>query len=66
MKRFNLNEILDPTIKPFGRFVKSQLEHGLNLLFDIRDLIIAFNEAKTVNNVMGEFVSILVFRLNVF
>lgn len=31
---------------PFGRLVKKQLEKGVNLLFDIRDLIIALDEAK--------------------
>ena len=39
---------------PFGRLVKHKLEDGLHRLFDIRDLIIAFNEAKqSLTNILG-------------
>jgi len=31
---------------PFGRLVKEKLETGLNILFDIRDLMIAYYEGK--------------------
>ena len=36
----------DHTIMPFGRLVKEKLETGLNILFDIRDLMIAYYEGK--------------------
>ena len=46
LKEVVKNSVVDHTIMPFGRLVKKQLEKGVNLLFDIRDLIIALDEAK--------------------
>ena len=46
LKEVVKSSLVDHTIMPFGRLVKSQLEKGVNLLFDIKDLVIALEEAR--------------------
>jgi len=58
---------LDHTIMPFGRLVRKQLEDGVNLLFDIRDLIIALTDArKSMTNVLGKYVLYFIKSKNTF
>jgi hypothetical protein len=55
LKEVVQKSILDDTIMPFGRLVRKSLETGVNLLFSIRDLIIALSEAKeSEQNVLGK------------
>ena len=45
---------------PFGRLVKEKLENGLNILFDIRDLIVAVNEARVPGkDAIGKLITLL-------
>ena len=55
LKEVVKKSILDHTIMPFGRLVRKNLENGVNLLFDIRDLIISANERhdQGMNTVLG-------------